>query len=348
MPAEAVLLVHESPGETRAALRVNDVLTEYAIDRPGAPDGFGDVHLARVVAVVPAMAGAFLALHDAEAFLPDSEGGAGLTAGMVLPVRISRAAQGGKGPRVSARFPGDPPDAAGEIRLLWRGKSAVACLHAAWPDAILHHGAFDEAMECELDELAAPQTMLAGGLRAHFAATAALTAIDLDGAATTGARAGKAGTQMRANLAALPDLARQIALRNLSGAILIDFAGIPSRKRRALAPPLEAALAHDRLRPRLAGFSHLGFAEIERRRERPPLHELAASPHGIGLAALRLVATEQRAAPPRRLALRARPGIVRALETDVGALSALARLATYPLVLRADSALDRDWMIEDI
>ena len=101
-------------------------------------------------------------------------------------------------------------------------------------------------------------------------------------------------------------LARQIALRNLSGAILIDFAGIPSRKRRALAQPLEAALAGDRLQPRLAGFSHLGFAEIERRRERPPVQELALSAHGMGLAALRTVAAEQWAAPSRRLALRAR------------------------------------------
>jgi ribonuclease G len=348
VPAEAVLLVHESPGEIRAALRIGGVLTEYAIDRPGAPDGFGDVHLARVLAMVPAMAGAFLALHDAEAFLPDSEGASGLTQGMVLPVRVTRAAQGGKGPRVSARFPGNLPEAAGEIRRLCRGRSAVSCLRAAYPDARLCQGAFDEAMEGELDALAAPHAMLTGGLRAHFAATPALTAIDLDGAGTTGARAAKAGVQMRANLAALPDLARQIALRNLSGAILVDFAGIPSRKRPALAAPLKEALAADRLRPRLAGFSPLGFAEIERRRERPPLHELADSALGIGLAALRRVAIEQRAAPSRRLALRARPGIVRALEADGTALPALARLTTYPLVLRGDPAAGRDGVIEDV
>ncbi len=65
----------------------------------------------RVMARVPAMAGSFVALDGTEGFLPDSEGGAGLREGDSVPVRITRAAQGGKGPRLTARLAADeiPP-----------------------------------------------------------------------------------------------------------------------------------------------------------------------------------------------------------------------------------------------
>ena len=86
-------------------------LMDYALWRPGSPDGVGDVYRGRVTGVVPAMAGAFVAVpggssgrSDAtEGFLPDSEGAKGLTEGALVTVRITRAAQGGKGPRLSAR-----------------------------------------------------------------------------------------------------------------------------------------------------------------------------------------------------------------------------------------------------
>ena len=106
-------------------------------------------------------------------------------------------------------------------------------------------------------------------------------------AAATAAREGKAVAQLAVNRAVVPALARQIRLRNLSGAILVDFAGLPSRRRPALGTGLAAALAEDPLRPRLLGFTALGLAEIVRPRVHPPLHELLAGPHAAGLAALR-------------------------------------------------------------
>lgn len=338
-----MIQVHDSPGERRIALIRDGVLIEYAIDRPGAPDGLGDAHLGRVVARVSAMAGAFVALHDAEAFLPDTQGAAGLAEGDSVTVRITRAAQGGKGPRVAVCEDAAP----GPPRLLRRGPTPLDDLMAAFPDEPVLTAPFDEAIETEIDALAEPVAALAAGMRASFSPTAALTAIDLDGAQSTAARTPKAAAQMQANLAAIPGLVRQIVLRNLSGAILVDFAGMPTRKRQTLGPALEAALAVDRLRPRLAGFSHLGFAELTRPRLRPPLHELATSPHGRGLAALRRAQAETVAAPARRLALRASPAIVAALQADTGALATLARQATYPLVLSSDPALRDTWLIED-
>ena len=50
-----------SPGEVRVAVLRDADLLDYAIWRPGAPDGVGDLHRGRVIARVPAMAGAFVA-----------------------------------------------------------------------------------------------------------------------------------------------------------------------------------------------------------------------------------------------------------------------------------------------
>jgi len=63
-------------------------------------------------------------------------------------------------------------------------------------------------------------------------------------------------------------------LRNLSGGILLDFAGLKNAQRQTLLAPLRTALQRDPLAPNLLGLSNLGFAEINRRRIRPPLHEI--------------------------------------------------------------------------
>ena len=342
-----MILVDYTPGECRVARLHNGLLTEFAIHRPDAPDGLGDIHLGRITAKIPAMAGAFVELDGGtSAFLADTDGAAAATVGDLLAVRITRAALAGKGPRVAACAapPGARLDRAARLA---RGPTPLDDLQAAYPDEPLEHAPFTEELEAAVEALSHPTATLDGGLRATFSPTPALTAIDLDMAQATAARAPKASAQMAANRAALPALVRQIVLRNLSGAILVDLAGMPTRARRALAPDLQAALATDRLAPRLAGFSALGFAEISRPRLRPPLHELTASPLGHGLAALRAVLREASAAPARRLVLRAPPATISALENATIARATLARLTTYPLVLRADPTLIRGWSIED-
>jgi hypothetical protein len=331
------------------------VLVAYAIWRPGAPDGLGDVHHARVTAWVPAMAGYFLALDGAEAFLPESETAAPVAVGDYLTARITRAAMAGKGPRVTARVAGVAQDC--KPRLLRAGPSPLDRLAADWPDAdivvgdsalfamlrpayaarlALSQPVFDHALESDIDDLSVPEVALPGGMRADIAVTPALTAIDVDGGASTAALGVKSRAQLDANLAAIPALARQIRLRNLSGAILIDFAGMPARRRQILAPALTEALRDDRLNPRLLGFTQLGFAEILRPRLSPPLAELLRGPHAAGLRALREAATLCAAAPAT---LRAPPAIIAALTADEGALAELAACTTYPLMLKSDPRL---------
>jgi hypothetical protein len=341
-------------------------LLDYAIDRPGAPDGIGDLHAGRVSAVVPAMAGVFVALEGAEGFLPDSEGGGGLTEGAMVTVRVTRSAQGGKGPRLTARGTGAPCEA--PVRLLCRGPGPLLRLAAACPDApvlfddafvLARHRstfgdrarlvglAFDDALEAEIDALAEPAVALPSGMRASIVPTPALTAIDVDGAGATAGRDGKSASQLAANRAAIPALARQIRLRNLGGAILLDFAGMPARKRATLGPLLDACLRKDPAKPRLLGFTALGLAEILRPRTAPPLHELLAGPLAAGLAALRHAARPH-AGPAPRLALRAAPSVVAALRGDPAALTDLERRLTHPIILTSDPSLPPyRWTIEE-
>ncbi len=363
------ILAAVSPGEVRVAVQRDGELLDYAIWRPGAPDGVGDIYRGRVIARAPAMAGTFVAVTGAEGFLPDSEGGAGVTEGDILTVRVTRAAQGGKGPRLTARL---GPDAVIEapvaLGLLARGPGGLLELAQRYPDAgvsvddnalaarvrpalgdrlSLCGNAFDDDMDEHVDALSRSTVDLPGGARLHFHPTPALVAIDVDTGASGGGRHGKAASHLALNKAALPALSRQIRLRNLSGAILVDFAGMPARRRSELAPELRAALAEDPLRPRLLGFTALGLAEIVRPRMHPPLHELLAGPHAAGLAALRAMAIEVAERPYGLPVLRASPAIVAALQADAEALPDLARRTGRSLIVRSDPNLPASgWMIE--
>jgi ribonuclease G len=337
-------------------------LLDYALWRPGSPDGVGDVHAGRVIAAVPAMAGAFVALADSEGFLPDSEGAKGVPAGTILAVRITRAAQGSKGPRLTARV----DDAAGgAVGLLRRGPNPVVRLAAQFPDSpvlvddpglaaalraelgarVSVAGAvLDEDVAEAIDALSRPVVDLPGGARLSVWPTPALVAIDVDGA---GGLAGGRGRHEALNREVLPALAQQIRLRNLSGGIVVDLAGMAARKRAALAPDFVRALADDPLRPRFLGFTALGLAEIVRARVHPPLHELLSGPLAAGLAALRAVMGEYRRDPRGMKAVRAHPAVVSALRADGAALPDLARRTGRQVMLRAEPALaELAWTLE--
>jgi Ribonuclease G/E len=359
-----------SPGEVRIAVTHDDTLVDFAIWRPGQPDGVGDLHRGRITVRIPAMAGAFVALDGGDGFLPDTDGAAGATAGTILGVRITRGAQGGKGPRLTAIL--DAAERAliggGPPALIRRGSGSLVRLAADYPDAPVLvddaalaatlrptlgrrldvvRAAFGSELAARVAALADPVVDLPGGARMSIHPTPALTAIDVDVGAATAAGGSKAAAQLALNRAVLPALATEIRLRNLSGAILVDLAGLPARRRAVLTDELAAALADDPLRPRLLGFTRLGLAEIVRPRIHPPLHEMLAGPHAAGLAALRQAAAEVAANPARALALRAAPPIVAALQGDPVALDDFARRAGRRLTLRADPSLPEGaWILE--
>jgi len=149
----------------------------------------------------------------------------------------------------------------------------------------------------------------------------------------------KVAVQRDANRAAIPALARQVRLRNLGGAIVIDLAGMPIRRRAALAPDFVAALASDPIMPRFLGFSALGLAEILRPRVHPPLHALLAGPHAAGLVALRQLDRDCAADPATARHVVAAPDVHRALADDAVATGDVLRRTGRPLVVRSDPTL---------
>jgi Ribonuclease G/E len=352
------LLAACSPGEVRVAAVEAGALEDYALWRPGAPDGVGDLYRGRITARVPAMAGAFVRLAAGpDGFLPDSEGGAAATEGEAIVVRVTRAAQGGKGPRLTA-----VPEAAGSgpPALLRRGPGALEVLaarHATAPVEVddaavvaalrpvlgerlrLVGRAFDDSVESEVTALAEPVVTLESGARLTIEPTAALTAIDVDLGAATGARDSKARAQFAANRAVLPALARQIRLRNLAGAVLVDFGGLSAARRARLGPELAEALAADPGEPRLLGFTHLGLAEIVRPRVHPPLFDLLAGPHAAGLAALRAADAALKARPGAAPIVTAAPAVEAALRADEAAMADWRRRTGRPWPVRVEPGL---------
>jgi Ribonuclease G/E len=363
------ILAAASPGEVRVAAVDADGLLDYALWRRGAPDGVGDLHRGRITARMPTLAGSFVAIGGGDGFLPDSEGGAG--EGTILGVRVTRAAQGGKGPRLTAKL--DEAERAlvgsGPPALLRRGPNAVARLARLHPDApvwvddtavlaelrpllgkrvSLVASSFDDDAEAAVEALGETDCALPGGARMSVHPTPALTAIDVDLAAAVAGRGGKAASHAAGNRALLPALARQIRLRNLAGAILVDLAGLSPRRRAALGPDFVAALAPDPLQPRFLGFSALGLAEILRARVHPPLHALLAGPHAAGLAGLRRLAAVIAVRPERAPLLAAAPAVCAVLEQDTHALADLARRAGRPLMLRPEPGLaPLGWRVEE-
>jgi Ribonuclease G/E len=357
--------VSTSPGERRVALLREDRLHLAAIERPHRPDGVGDLHRARVTAISKPMSGAFLALADGSTgFLPDSEtpDRKALQEGAILAVRLTRASQGGKGPRASARLSEAERAAASAgqgVALLKRGPDAVLRYAAAAPEAPvlvdqpselarlkpllgervrLDREAFDDALEAEFELLAGAEVPLPGGGRLTIHPTPALTAIDVDAGGHVG---GDAEAGLRLNRAAVAEAARQIRLRNLAGAILLDIAGLSVAKREALSAPLAAALAADPLKPRLLGLTRLGLFEIQRPRIHPPLHEVLGGENRAltaGLAALRRAVAEGAARPGREVALHAAPAVAAALQAMPEALAEAGAALGRPLRLHADPA----------
>jgi ribonuclease G len=342
--------VTSTPGEIRALAIDDQGAVDSAIERPGGPLGVEDKVVGRITSRVPAMAGAFVALPGASAdgFLPDSAGAGTLAEGSLLALRVTRGSQGGKGPRLAAL-----PDAAqGPVRLLARGPGAVERLAVLHPEATIfvdrpavsadlpaalrgrvRVGLGDRAPDvaARWSELADRHVALPGGARMTITPTPALVAIDIDAGSATADRRGKKAAQLMLNRALAPAIARQIRLRHLAGAILIDPAGVAQHSRQQLAAAFAAALTDDPWHPRFLGFTALGLAEILRPRLHPPVHELLVGTHAEALSALAALCSAWEARPGSAGSILATAEVIGALEADAVAREQFRyRTGRYP------------------
>lgn len=120
-----------------------------------------------------------------------------------------------------------------------------------------------------LQEAMQKTVLLPSGGQIHIEETKAMVAIDVD----TKGNISRGDTDSFNKQAAI-EIARQIILRNLSGKIMIDFAGSNEyRFMRSVIDTLEEELAGDAQGAKVLGLSKAGNVEILRRRRGPSLLE---------------------------------------------------------------------------
>jgi len=125
-------------------------------------------------------------------------------------------------------------------------------------------------LEDEISEALLKEVKLPSGGRLSIEETKACVCIDVDSGADNGR-----GSISSLNQEAAVEIARQIRLRNLSGKIIIDFAGSSEYKFiKPVLETLEAELAKDSNKGRILGLSKAGNVEIVRVRRRPTLQDV--------------------------------------------------------------------------
>ena len=264
-----------------------------------------------------------------------------------------------------AAFAEQPPEriVIDDRAILAATRSWLACHQPGLPrDLALHDGA-DDIFERHgvADDLAAAMAIrvaLAGGGEGAGAliveTTAAMSVIDVDGGDAVAGRGDPRMAVLGVNLAAAAAAARQIRLRNLAGAIVIDFISMERRgDRERVGAALQQALAGDPAKPQILGWTRLGHVELTRRRRHRPLAEiLFERPAGgvpvrsaltTALAALRAAARQAAHQPARAPSLIVHPAVAAALAGPAAAArrqleAALAR----PVAIVSDPVRGRE------
>jgi ribonuclease G len=108
--------------------------------------------------------------------------------------------------------------------------------------------------------------------------TEAMTTADVNTGGFVGVR-NFDDTIFKTNLEAAQVIARQLRLRNLGGIIIIDFIDMENEEHKsAVLAELQKALARDRTRITLNGFTALGLVEMTRKRTRESLEHVLCEP----------------------------------------------------------------------
>ncbi|NQW50702.1 MAG: ribonuclease E/G [Rhodospirillales bacterium] len=161
--------------------------------------------------------------------------------------------------RAMARALQDEMDRLGEkIRVRWH--------NGAMP-------AFDiDDVAGQIDTALAPRIALESGVEVLFEPGETLCAVDID-SARAGGRQGRAPRRpVEVNLEAAPAIAQQLRLRNIAGAVVIDFVTMRSAyDRDKVQAALAEALANDPVPTQIYGFTRLGLFELTRARRGPTL-----------------------------------------------------------------------------
>ena len=133
-------------------------------------------------------------------------------------------------------------------------------------------------VEEEIQKALARRVDLKSGGYLIFDQTEAMTTIDVNTGGFVGLRSFD-DTVFKTNLEAAQVIARQLRLRNLGGIIIIDFIDMDNAEHRsAVLEEFNKALARDRTRMTVNGFTALGLVEMTRKRTRESLEHVLCEP----------------------------------------------------------------------
>jgi ribonuclease G len=186
--------------------------------------------------------------------------------------------------------------------------------------------------------------------------TEAMTTIDVNTGGFVGSR-NFDDTVFKTNLEAAQAIARQLRLRNLGGIIIIDFIDMESAEHRnAVLDELRRALARDRTRITLNGFTALGLVEMTRKRTRESLAHVLCQPcptcagrgevrtaHTVCYDIMREIVREARAFKARELrVIAAQPVIDLLLEEESASLAMLQDFIGRPVSVQVETSYTQE------
>jgi len=133
-------------------------------------------------------------------------------------------------------------------------------------------------VEPEIEKALSRRVDLKSGGTLVIDQTEAMTTIDVNTGGFVGQR-NFDDTVFKTNLEAAQAIARQLRLRNLGGIVVADFIDMQSEEHRAaVLAELKKALARDRTRMTVNGFTQLGLVEMTRTRTRESLSHVLCEP----------------------------------------------------------------------
>jgi len=206
-------------------------------------------------------------------------------------------------------------------------------------------------VETEIERALSRRVELKSGGTLVIDQTEAMTTIDVN----TGGFVGRSNfddTVFKTNLEAAQAIARQLRLRNLGGIIIVDFIDMDTDEHRsAVLDELKRALASDRTRMTVSGFTALGLVEMTRKRTRESLAHVLCEPcpvcEGRGevktartvcYEILREILRESRAFHAKEFrVLAAQPVIDLLLEEESGSLAMLSDFIGKPVSVQVET-----------
>jgi Rne/Rng family ribonuclease len=184
--------------------------------------------------------------------------------------------------------------------------------------------------------------------------TEALVAIDINTGKYVGKSARLEDTIVRTNLDAVPEIVRQIRLRDLGGIIVIDFIDMDDRKNRfKVMAALEEALKSDRAPTKVLQFNDFGLVAITRKRVKQSLERTLSVPcptcQATGMVKSPMTVCNEIYIELRKMRkhfegedvmLRVHPETVKVLKSNGGKwLTEFEELAGKNILIKSDAAL---------